>query len=478
MRTFVSTVVVVCTFLAAAWARAERPYYYSQVAIGGSGSGNGLSFLSPLINNNGTVAFYATKAGVGNGILTGPSFENNAIFNETGVGPYSGISSSFALNDSGQIAVKATVRATGQGGIFVHDDTAHNLMAGWGTLGSSPLALTNNGKVAIGATYGLYTYNPLRNHDIFLLGQAGVSDSVRVGENTSAGPAGTFRRLEPGTYIVNEAGQNAFMAQAWDEQINGRIEGIYQDNSTSSAIVDARGRFFDNDDWLDMNNAGTLAFAASTDDDLFHDGIFRGRGEDAQLVASTGADYSQFSFVDINDSGATAFGAHVTNSPSYGVFTGPSNVNDRVAGPGDQLFGKTVRDAYFRRGGLNNQGQVAFEYITTDLLDVIAVATPATMGDANVDQTVNLLDFNVLAENFGRSAGVDWRHGEFTGDGVVDLADFNALAGHFGLSASGSPLPTPQDWSALAAAAVPEPSLAAPFAGASCALLRFPRRRR
>jgi hypothetical protein len=73
---------------------------------------------------------------------------------------------------------------------------------------------------------------------------------------------------------------------------------------------------------------------------------------------------------------------------------------------------------------------------------------------------------------------VDWRHGEFTGDGVVDLADFNALAGHFGLSASGSPLPTPQDWSALAAAAVPEPSLAAPFAGASCALLRFPRRRR
>jgi hypothetical protein len=44
-----------------------------------------LSFLSPLINNTGTIAFYATKVGVGNGILTGPSFENNAIFNETSV---------------------------------------------------------------------------------------------------------------------------------------------------------------------------------------------------------------------------------------------------------------------------------------------------------------------------------------------------------------------------------------------------------
>jgi hypothetical protein len=33
--------------------------------------------------------------------------------------------------------VKATVRATGQGGIFVHDDTAHDLMAGWGVIGST-----------------------------------------------------------------------------------------------------------------------------------------------------------------------------------------------------------------------------------------------------------------------------------------------------------------------------------------------------
>jgi hypothetical protein len=38
-----------------------RPYVYREVAAGGTGTGNGLSFLPPLINNNGTVAFYATK---------------------------------------------------------------------------------------------------------------------------------------------------------------------------------------------------------------------------------------------------------------------------------------------------------------------------------------------------------------------------------------------------------------------------------
>ena len=88
-----------------------RPYVYREVAAGGTGTGNGLSFLPPLINNNGTVAFYATKAGVGNGILTGPSFEANAVFTDTGVGPYSSVSSSFALNDAGSLAVHATVRA-------------------------------------------------------------------------------------------------------------------------------------------------------------------------------------------------------------------------------------------------------------------------------------------------------------------------------------------------------------------------------
>ena len=150
-------------------AQSGRPYLYQQIATGGSS--NGLSFLSPLVNNNGTVAFFATKAGIGSGILKGQDFTADAIFNEENVGPYRSISSAFALNDAGSVAVKAIVRSTDQDGIFVNDDTAHNLVEGWGVIGSSPLTLTNNGKVAIGATYGLYTHNPLRNHDIFLLGQ-------------------------------------------------------------------------------------------------------------------------------------------------------------------------------------------------------------------------------------------------------------------------------------------------------------------
>jgi hypothetical protein len=48
------------------------------------------------------------------------------------------------------------------------------------------------------------------------------------------------------------------------------------------------------------------------------------------------------------------------------------------------------------------------------------------------------------------------RYGDATLDGTVNLGDFNLLAGNFGLSAAGSEV-TPQDWANLAAA-VPEPS--------------------
>jgi hypothetical protein len=76
-------------------------------------------------------------------------------------------------------------------------------------------------------------------------------------------------------------------------------------------------------------------------------------------------------------------------------------------------------------------------------------------GDANIDRTVNLADFNILAANFGLEERM-WTQGDFNGDEIVNLQDFNILAGNFGISASG-PGVTPQDWSNLAAA-IPEPA--------------------
>jgi hypothetical protein len=75
-------------------------------------------------------------------------------------------------------------------------------------------------------------------------------------------------------------------------------------------------------------------------------------------------------------------------------------------------------------------------------------------GDANLDGTVNLSDFNALASNFGGSDKL-WHQGDFNYDMIVNLTDFNRLAANFGLSA-GPDGPTPDDWAALASV-IPEP---------------------
>jgi hypothetical protein len=95
-------------------------------------------------------------------------------------------------------------------------------------------------------------------------------------------------------------------------------------------------------------------------------------------------------------------------------------------------------------------------------------------GDANLDNLVNLSDFNRVAANFGTAAGAVWGQGDFDYNGNVNLTDFNRLAANFGFSASPGG-PTPEDWAHLATL-VPEPSALGLAAVAGVALLK--RRRR
>jgi hypothetical protein len=106
--------------------------------------------------------------------------------------------------------------------------------------------------------------------------------------------------------------------------------------------------------------------------------------------------------------------------------------------------------------------------------DTAIVIAYTRYGDANLDGTVNLNDFNRLAANFG-STSATWFSGDFNYDAQVNLADFNLLAANFGLSASG-PSMTPQDWSVLAAA-VPEPAGGLAVLSASAFLSLLSRRR-
>jgi autotransporter-associated beta strand protein len=86
-------------------------------------------------------------------------------------------------------------------------------------------------------------------------------------------------------------------------------------------------------------------------------------------------------------------------------------------------------------------------------------------GDANLDGTVNALDFNAVASNFGSAA--PWNGGDFNYDGTVNAQDFTAIGQNFGLTVSPAP---------ALGALVPEPVSATTFA-AIC-MASFRRRRR
>ncbi len=82
-------------------------------------------------------------------------------------------------------------------------------------------------------------------------------------------------------------------------------------------------------------------------------------------------------------------------------------------------------------------------------------------GDANLDGSVDVSDFNIWnGQKFSSNAG--WCGGDFNADGSVDVSDFNIWNGKKFQSSGGALVPEPASWSLLGLAAA--------------ALLRFRRR--
>jgi hypothetical protein len=87
------------------------------------------------------------------------------------------------------------------------------------------------------------------------------------------------------------------------------------------------------------------------------------------------------------------------------------------------------------------------------------------LGDANLDDVVNGVDFGILAAEFNKTVS-GWDQGDFNYDGIVNGVDFGDLANNFNQGASGAN--SAGDWAAMEAFAaanglladLPEPGVA------------------
>jgi hypothetical protein len=118
-------------------------------------------------------------------------------------------------------------------------------------------------------------------------------------------------------------------------------------------------------------------------------------------------------------------------------------------------------------GGLDEVAVYGQALGLAEIMEHYVEAIGATRGDADLDDDVDFVDFNALADNYTGvgGSGMAWCHGDFDFDGDVDFTDFNHIANNYTGSLGGSK-------------AVPEPSALALLCVAVVAFLPRVLRRR
>lgn len=122
------------------------------------------------------------------------------------------------------------------------------------------------------------------------------------------------------------------------------------------------------------------------------------------------------------DNPASIFGM-IRSGYAMGAWNGPGIISSAAAANPATALGFGEATSIFSTLPAIFMGQ---------MVDDSAVLIRHTLGgDANLDATVNLADFDRVAANFGQSPR-PFALGDFNYDGLVSLTDFNALAANFG----------------------------------------------
>jgi filamentous hemagglutinin len=307
--------------------------------------------------------------------------------------------------------------------------------------GGSNNRIVNNGLVSADISNGLLTVNPNAFTNNGTLRATGGGTLTVSANSFTNGPTGVLQATAGGKLNITH------------------LDGSVNLNSSSAdganSVMDLRGSGYTINQPMAITNGATV---------FFHEGWTK--SADINLGGRAIFDYP------VSDPQTSPFNtlkAQVVSGYNNGAWNGPG-INSAQAAANPSICGVAIAEA---SALFNNPNGGTFAGQSVDGTSVLVAFT--RLGDADMNFSVNLSDFNRLAANFGQT-GKSWIDGDFNYDGTVNLQDFNRLAQNFGLSAGPDGVVDPQDWSALAAA-VPEPTTLLLLSGVP-ALAGMRRRRR
>ncbi len=370
-----ATVIGLSLLGGAASTRAAMLHLFESIATTDAGFFTNLG--SPVINSSGTVVFSGVLAETGTAaVFTGGSGPllvniagpaNNLIavtpgINDAGTvafvgkGLYNGVNSVFVRQSGGSIVEVARENTT--------TDNGNNLIT---KLFHSPPAVNNGGAVAfVGEVNGRETnfFSPAPYNGIFTIASA---------DN----PVVALGKPEMNNHNVVA-------------HLNGFDSGRRTLNISNVGIIaDTNGVFADLGINYDINDAGSVLFKGDLDSGI--KGLFTSSGAGATTVVNNTGPFTDFYNQAINSlpTPSVAF-TGVLQGNTYGVFSGPNAIADKVLVTGDQLFGKTVATAGIVGGALNDSGMKAIWVGYTDGSEEIV--------RARRDSFFKVVDSGVLAQ--------------------------------------------------------------------------------
>ncbi len=392
---------------------------------------------SPIINNEGTVAFQGSFDG-GSGIFTdskllvqtGDTIGGNTLTDIL----------EFVMNNAGTVAFLGTF----PGGVGLFTPSALLVKTGDVIDGGTLLSIANvrpgQAVYVIGGVHSIginaagvvvfeADYTESDSYGLPVFGKGIFTNNALV--------SGTTGPTRPDVYDpqINDAGTVVFVRPVGIDVI-----GIF----TQSGFLDGEPVA----DHPVINNAGSIAFFCGSDNEFVTiNGIcthahldFWGTG--AIIGGKTLTQVPSWTGPALNDAGTVAFvGEFAGPQPPFpfvdelGIFS-PSEL---LVATGDSIAGKIF--SYGFLGSINNSGAIVFGASFSDGTAGIVMATPISSGvagDVNGDGVVDCNDLtfmtNILGKAYGQ-AGFDPR-ADMNGDGVIDIRDLAFVAQHLSAGAT------------------------------------------